>query len=303
MDNERLVITSQQELDALPGKFDRYTSIEIKINNSPFDALVINKARENSHVEARENSHVEARGNSHVKAWENSHVEAWENSHVEAMGNSHVKARENSHVEAWGNSHVEAMENSHVEAWENSHVKAWENSHVEAWENSHVEAWENSSTKALAPGVVIEKLKQEATLILVERFAVKIKSKDETAHVIETKRARHDIRSFTEFHNLSPKKKKITLFKVVQPATLTDFYTGTITYKGTVNCPDWDPDPSRECGGGLHLSPTPELALRYNWGGIVLKCEVNVDDIVIYPYDISKVRCRKVKVLGVHVAT
>jgi len=271
VDNERLVITSQQELDALPGKFDRYTSIEIKINNSPFDALVINKAWENSHVEARENSHVEAMGNSHVEAMGNSHVKAWENSHVEARGNSHVKA--------------------------------WENSHVEAWENSHVEAWENSSTKALAPGVVIEKLKQEATLILVERFAVKIKSKDETAHVIETKRARHDIRSFTEFHNLSPKKKKITLFKVVQPATLTDFYTGTITYKGTVNCPDWDPDPSRECGGGLHLSPTPELALRYNWGGIVLKCEVNVDDIVIYPYDISKVRCRKVKVLGVHVAT
>ena len=41
---------------------------------------------------------------------------------------------------------------------------------------------------------------------------------------------------------------------------------------------------------------TPEDALRYNKGKII-KCKVNIKDIVVYPYDISKARCRKVKVL------
>ena len=53
----------------------------------------------------------------------------------------------------------------------------------------------------------------------------------------------------------------------------------------------------RECGGGLHLSPTPELALSYNKGK-VLKCKVNIEDFVVYSQNISKVRCKKVKVLG-----
>jgi hypothetical protein len=141
-----ITVTTQAELDALPASFKEFTYIYIASSKDVW--LTINRARENSHVEARENSHVEARENSHVEARENSHVEAWENSHVVAWENSHVEARENSHVEAWENSHVVAWENSHVEARENSHVEARENSHVEAWENSHVEAWKNSHVEA-----------------------------------------------------------------------------------------------------------------------------------------------------------
>lgn len=62
-------------------------------------------------------------------------------------------------------------------------------------------------------------------------------------------------------------------------------------------CPDWDEDPARQCGGGLHLSPSPSLALSYNTGK-VLECEVDPDDVVIYGADITKVRCRKVTVIG-----
>jgi hypothetical protein len=92
-------------------------------------------------------------------------------------------------------------------------------------------------------------------------------------------------------------KKDIILYKSVQSTNHTDFYTGKIKYTGTVECPDFDPDETRQCGGGLHLSPTPELALSYN-NGIILKCRVAVKDIAVYGLNITKVRCKKVTVIG-----
>jgi hypothetical protein len=113
--------------------------------------------------------------------------------------------------------------------------------------------------------------------------------------IIKTKTFSHNIKTYCEIY--PPKKKILTLYKSVDPATFCDFYTGKIKYEGIVVCPDFDPNPERECGGGLHLSPTPVLALSYN-NGTVLECHVHVDDVVIYGPNISKVRCRKVKVIG-----
>ena len=67
--------------------------------------------------------------------------------------------------------------------------------------------------------------------------------------------------------------------------------------EGTVVCPDWIEDDSIELGNALHLSPTPELALLHNRGKLK-ECKVNIKDFSIYPGDIKKVRCRKVKVIG-----
>jgi hypothetical protein len=254
------------------------------------------EAWESSHVVAWESSHVEAHGSSHVVAWESSHVVAWGSSHVVAWGSSHVEARESSHVEAWGSSHVVARESSHVVAWGSSHVEARESSHVEAWESSHVVASMNASLKVQNSRVIIEKITQQAVAICLEQCTVK--EKDNTARVIVCPRVLYDIKSFADIYkdNLTG-KGKIILYKSVNPKTLCDFHTGKIKYEGTVTCPDFDPDPERECGGGLHLSPMPELALKYN-NGKVLKCEVALKDIVVYGHNIDKVRCKKVKVVG-----
>jgi hypothetical protein len=131
-----ITIKTQAEFDKLPDKFERYTYINIKST----ERIVVNKARENSSVEAW--------GNSSVEAWENSSVVAWENSSVEARENSSVVARENSSVVARGNSSVETRENSSVVAWGNSSVEARENSSVVARGNSSVVAWGNSSVVA-----------------------------------------------------------------------------------------------------------------------------------------------------------
>ena len=70
-----------------------------------------------------------------------------------------------------------------------------------------------------------------------------------------------------------------------------EYKNGTI-----VECPDFDSDENRQCGGGLHLSARPKEALYYNKGKLKV-CEVFIKDIVVYPHDISKVRCKKVFVV------
>jgi hypothetical protein len=242
----------------------------------------------NSSVEARENSRVVAWGNSRVVARGNSSVEAWGNSRVEARGNSSVVAWENSSVEAWGNSSVEAWRNSSVVAWENSSVEAWGNSSVEAWGNSSVEAWRNSSVVAWENSH--GKAFDNSRILLCgtgkwEKYMNAVLQK--YVEPLYTKKL---------FLEIAEKKKdKVVLYKSVNPDTLRDFYTGTIEYTigSVVECPDFDPNEDRECGGGLHLSYTARKTQDFNQGKI-LKCLVDPEDIVVYEKSIEKVRCRKV---------
>jgi len=86
------------------------------------------------------------------------------------------------------------------------------------------------------------------------------------------------------------------LYKVVKENG-TDHHTGKIKYENEVICPDWNPNENIQCGNGLHLSPTKAQALSYHQGK-VLRCAVKPKDFVIYQGDFSKVRCRRVMVLG-----
>ena len=320
-----IIVKTQTEIDNLPDSFKEYTVIEIRSDGIK---VSISKRPRNSSVVAWENSSVVAWGNSSVVAWENSSVVAWGNSSVVARGNSSVVARGNSSVVAWGNSSVEAWENSSVvargnssvvargnssvEAWENSSVVARGNSSVvargnssvEAWENSSVVAWENSSVVAqdfaliavLSATVIIKKL-MDYSIASLRGIKVKIEKKARTATVVKTPAfIKHNIKSFAERCD-SDKPNTVILYKSVDKETKCDFRTGTIEYKGVVTCPDWDPSSDKECGNGLHLSPTPGMALSYNQGHL-LKCRVNLKDIAVFESNITKVRCRQVEVIG-----
>jgi hypothetical protein len=124
----------------------------------------------------------------------------------------------------------------------------------------------------------------------------KVIKKHKTAKII--KQTKGKITNSMFFETVDSVKGGVILYKAVNPETFCDFQTGKIKYEGEVTCPDFDPDKNRECGGGLHLSPTPEMALSYHVGK-VLKCLVKKEDIVIYhDGNYTKVRCRKVKVLS-----
>ena len=303
---EKIEVHSQKEFDDVSKEFDGVIVIKNTIE------IISVVARENSSVEAWGNCRVEAWGNSSVVAWGNSRVEARENSHVEAWENSSVEARENSHVEAWENSSVVAWEHSSVEARENSrvvarensrvvarensHVEAWENSSVEARENSHVEAWENSSVEAWGNSSVVARENSHGKAFDNSRILLCGTGKWEKYMNAVLQKYIEPLYTKKLFLEIAEKKKdKVVLYKSVNPDTLRDFYTGTIEYTigSVVECPDFDPNEDRECGGGIHLSYTARKTQDFNQGKI-LKCLVDPEDIVVYEKSIEKVRCRKV---------
>jgi hypothetical protein len=281
-----ITIKTQAEIEALPDSFNEFTKINIK---STAETLIqINKSIKSAVFVAWGSSHVVAHGSSHVTAWESSHVEAHESSHVEAWGSSHVEAHESSHVEAHGSSHVEAHGSSRVTAWESSHVEAWGSSRVEAWMNASIKIQNNL--------VVVEKLKQFSVAICID-CSVSAQEQDETAQLITSHRVMFDTSILCSIYRDNCHDGKITLYKSVREDFL-DFYSASIKYLPgtTVVCPDWDSDSNRECGGGLHLSPTPGLAQSFTEGKL-LECEVDIQDIIVNKHNIAKVRCREVKIL------
>jgi hypothetical protein len=302
---KEIIISTQAELDNLPNNFSEFTLILIK-GGTFGNKIIIRVARENSSVvargnssvEARENSSVVASGNSSVEASGNSSVVASGNSSVVAWGNSSVEASGNSSVVAWENSSVEARGNSSVEAWGNSSVVAWENSSVEARENSSVEAWENSSIKIYSEYCNIKKAMMESVIIYVG-VKGEPKLKDDTASIIYKNIASWTHDKFCQLYEKQIIDDYIVLYKSVNPETECDFYTGKIKYKNNklVKCPDWNADETIECGQGLHLSPTPQLAMIYNKGKIKI-CHVPLKDFVVFKDNITKVRCKAVKVIG-----
>ena len=266
---KQITIKTQAEYDALPKKFKNYTEIIIDATEPIYE---IRTVPENADVTLTGQTVVEylyikatLRENSQATLWENSQATLWGNSQATLRGNSQATLRENSQATLWGNSQVKA-------------------------------AFENSNIKAFSSNVIILRLKHQSTLIC-QNCDAGVQEKDNTANIIITKTMQHTKQTFLDIYKDSMTANSIILYKSVNPDTLCDFYTGKIKYEGTVICPDWEDNEQRECGGGLHLSPTPELALFYNKGK-VLKCKVNIEDFVVYSQNISKVRCKKVKVLG-----
>jgi len=217
---------------------------------------------------------------------------------IKIKGNAKIivnKALCNASVEAWGDSSVRAYDNASVEARGDSSVRAYDNSSVEARGNSSVEAWGNAIIRIYNQIKKIA-LHQYAVCVLVG-VEMKAKYKSTTATLIKNPIATYSKEDFLGIYRDNVRSDgSVELFKSVQEDG-TDFYSGEIKYEGTVKPKKWDPDPERQCGDGLHLSPTPGLALSYNKGKIK-KCLVKIYDFVVYPKDITKVRCRKVRVVG-----
>ena len=153
-------------------------------------------------------------------------------------------------------------------------------------------AHDNSMFRLCSDGVKIEAY--NAVVIVCQDCKPTIKRHGAGVSVVHTKTMKHTVKSFAEIYGNGT--KPLTLYKSVKD-DFCDHRTGAIKYEGTVECPDWDPNPGRQCGGGLHLSPTPEMALSYH-DGKVLECLAERKDIVVYATDITKVRCRKVTVVG-----
>jgi len=315
-----IVVKTQKEFDQLPESFKELTSIEIRSDKDL--TIVVKKTPGNSTVWAYGNSTVAAYGSSTVRAYDSSTVAAYNSSAVWAYDSSTVYAYNSSAVWAYDSSTVWACNSSTVKAYNSSAVRACDSSTVWAYNSSTVRAynsstvraygsstvwacgsstvwaWGNSITRIKSDRVTLAKIKQRAVIIL-EDVKVKIPKKDSSAIVVKNKIAKHNITSFVEIYDLKKEDGSVILYKSVNKDTYCDFRTGKVKYEGIVECPDFDPDEDRECGGGLHLCATPEGAKSFADGPAkLLKCRVKLKDIVVFHGNIQKVRCKKVEVLG-----
>jgi len=240
---------------------------------------------ENASAILRDNARAELGGNAHAVLRENAWAELKENTHAELCENASAILRDNARAELWGNAHAVLCENASVELRENAHAELRENTRAVLRENAHAVLRGNASAVAL----------DNAFALLYDQASAK---KLMNATVKKYKERVYDAKIFGAI--TEHQKGKIVLYKSVNPETLCDFHTGKIKYAiGTdVECPDWDPDPNRDCGGGLHLSHTAAKTQDFNRGKI-LKCLVDPKDVVIYSGSIEKVRCRKVHPIAV----
>mgnify|MGYP001617184426 CR=1 FL=1 len=184
-------------------------------------------------------------------------------------------------VVAWGNSSVVARENSSVVAWGNSSVVARENSSVEAWGNVFIRLFCALKIKASAHVVVM--LHGEAKKIIGGKRIKANKPKTP--------------KSWCDHHGVKTTNGVATLFKAVDE----DYSTSNarkvnIFYKpGEVPVAlDWDGGKA-ECGGGLHFSPAPSVALSFNPNAKkFVACPVKLKDISVHPdgYHPYKVKAR-----------
>jgi hypothetical protein len=235
--------------------------------NKDFDGILIVKS-----------GIIYASDNATVDAWGNATVRASDNATVRASGNATVEASDNATVRAWGNATVDASGNATVEASGNATVRASDNATVRASDNATVRASDNAYCLLLSGSAKFSGIMNATCKKYIDPV--------------------YDLSvlDFIAEHN----GDDIVLYKSVNPETGCDFRTGKIKYElgSIVECPDWDPDPERQCGGGLHLSPTALGTQSFNVGKI-LKCLVKREDIVVYSKNIEKVRCRAARPVAV----
>ena len=179
--------------------------------------------------------------------------------------------------------HVEARGNSSVEARENSSVVAWENSSVVAWGNVFIRLF--SALKITASASVLIMLHGKAKSITGGK---RVKAAVPTT---ATKWCAH--------WGVKVTKGIALVFKGVDDDYSTDharqhyiFYT-----PGTKpQADDWDGG-REECGGGLHFSPIPKMALEFNPQATrFVACPVRLKDISVhtdarYPQKIKAKGC------------
>ena len=206
------------------------------------------------------------------------------------------KNTENGIYLACGSSQVTACGSSQVTACDSSQVTAYDSSQVTACGSSQVTAYDSSQVRACGSSITVHALLHNAILINQTGEDIRINRLHPSAQVIAQPIWLHTKASFLDIYP-ADENGFVTLYKVTK-ADGCDHHTGKIKYEGIVECPDWVDNPDQQCGNGLHLSPLPELALGYHQGP-VKKCRVHIDDFSVYPRDITKVRCRRVEVIGV----
>lgn len=183
----------------------------------------------------------------------------------------------------------------------NTTVAAFKDAHVEAYDQAAVHLMDSATAVVGASSAVF--IHDEATVSADGTSTVVISSPHSTigaTNLIKEKEDPSSAAEWAEFHGVTVKDGRAVLYKAVGEDFITgaDYGTPVEWVIGQeVACKDWAP--TRECGHGLHLSPTPGIALAYKSDVThFLECEVDLDVMVPLP-GVAAPKCKAPRVMVV----
>ena len=187
---------------------------------------------------------------------------------IVCVGDAHYTLRGNSTATLWENSTATLWGNSTATLRGNSTATLRENSTATLWGNAAVRAFDWTTVKSKSPSAVLLSHSDEVNVVGDLRQL--------------TMQTPQSVTDWLEFYGIEIEDGTAVLYKAVG----TDYESRNgITYRPgeeTV-APDWDFG-ARECGGGLHFSPHPQLALDFRPAAKhFLACPVRVADIAFHP--------------------
>ncbi len=248
-------------------------------------------------VEAWDNAAITVRGSSTARLWGWAGARAHDSARVEAENWTTVHAAGDAAVEAWGFAAVHACGSATVRAWDSATVNTWETATVRAWGVATVDAWGEArvhvwdattvraggSAQVTARGSASVRLKGQASVQASEHVSVirhGPRTKASGGVVTEVPMRLETADEWCRFYGVEVQGGVATLFKAVDDA-YTSQYGTAYTPGSQPEADDWD-EGERECGGGLHFSPTPALALQFSPRATrYVACPVRLADIAI----------------------
>ena len=283
---EEIIVHSQKEFDDIKQDFDGLITIK------DTDKEIVITPRNKATIEIGGSSHATVKGTAYVKAIDEAYVKAFDSATVEAFNKANIIAAGTSSVIAFGYANIIALNKANIMALDKIQVKAFDMAFVIASGKSYVKAFDCAMVEAIMPAHRLANVKgfDNAVIFYYEDAVIELHDNATSKQLSSIGYTKNDLLSIAEHVN-----DKIVLYKSVNCDTFCDFYTGKIKYEigKEVECPDWDSNEIFQCGNGLHLSIFPFTAQIYN-EGTILRCLVDPDDVVVFPDDITKVRCRKV---------
>jgi hypothetical protein len=211
---------------------------------------------------------------------------------VRAGESATVHASESATVHAAGRTTVHAMGRATVHASESATVHAWESATVHTWESATVHAAGNVFVRVFSALRIIA---SAHVVIMLHGAAKSAEGGQQIAAYKPT-----TPRDWCEHYAVPTSDGVATLFKALDDDFSTEKARATgIFYRpgGTIpTAPDWDGG-KKECGGGLHFSPTPTMAMEFNSSATrFIACPVHLSDIAVhsggrYPHKVKARAC------------
>jgi hypothetical protein len=253
-------------------------------------------AAESARIEAWDHARVKATDSVSVRLWGWAEADASGSARVEADHWTVVHARDHTFVEGWhaatvtvsGDAVVRAWDEATVDARDDARVDAWGEATVDARGSATVRAWGTAIVRAFgsatvtAFGSTIVSVRGAATVTASDHVVIRRhgNASKVTGGVVTQVPAITTAEEWCAHWGVAVEDGVATLYKAVD-GEFVSRYGMSYAPGSEPQAPDWDGGEA-DCGGGLHFSPSPSIALQFEpRAERYVACPVRLDDISV----------------------